>query len=249
MSSVSIILPTRNNADQIEELLSSIFSQNFEGDLDVLILDSSDDLTPQIASKYSEKFNLRIVHIEPEEYNYGGTRNYGASITSGDYIVFISTDVDIRDDFWLKKLTAPLENPLVAGVYGRQLPKEDAPPMEEFFIKYTYPECRKEYYLENKEKISEFLELSDDYFSHLKILSDESRADIISNTHMKIAGFVKSAGAAYKISGAGGGDIGIALTDSAAISDKVIKAVLNAGFHVLNFNFDQSGPYIKSRAN
>lgn len=100
-----------------------------------------------------------------------------------------------------------------------------------------------------KEKISEFLELSDDYFSHLKILGDESRADIISDTHMKIAGFVKSAGATYKISGAGGGDIGIALTDSAEISDKVIKAVLNEGFHVLNFNFDQSGPYIKRSFN
>jgi phosphomevalonate kinase len=100
-----------------------------------------------------------------------------------------------------------------------------------------------------KERISEFLELSDDYFSHLRILGEESRADIISNIHMKIAGFVKIAGAAYKISGAGGGDIGVALTDSESISDKVIKAVLNAGFHVLNFTFDQNGPYIQRKVN
>lgn len=156
MSSISIVLPTRNNESHIGDLLTSIFSQQVEQDLEVLILDSSDDSTPQIALEYSEKGNLRIVRVEPEDYNYGGTRNLGASLTSGDYLVFISTDVHIKDDDWLKKLVMPLEDPLVAGVYGRQIPKKDASPMEEFFIKYTYPNERKVYYLGNNEKLTDF---------------------------------------------------------------------------------------------
>jgi len=156
MSDISIVLPTRNNEDNIGGLLSKIFSQKVDRGIEVLVLDSSDDRTPDIASEYSENENLRVVRVEPEDYNYGGTRNYGASLTSGEYIVFISTDVDIRDEFWLKKLTAPLKNPLVAGVYGRQLPKVGATPLEEFFIKYTYPEDGKEYYLQNNVKISDF---------------------------------------------------------------------------------------------
>lgn len=155
MGSISIILPTRNNENHIGDLLTSIFSQRVEEDLELLILDSSDDSTPQIASKFSKKGDLRIVRVEPEDYNYGGTRNLGASLTSGDFLVFISTDVDIRDDDWLNKLVRPLEDSLVAGVYGRQIPKEDASPMEEFFIKYTYPNDRRVCYLGNTEKLKD----------------------------------------------------------------------------------------------
>jgi len=156
MVSVSIILPTRNNEDHIGTLLSSIFSQNFEGKIDVLIMDSSDDRTPEIAKAFSKDYDVRVVRVEPEDYNYGGTRNLGASITNGEILVFISTDVDIRDNLWLKKLVRNLEDPLVAGVYGRQIPKEDASPMEEFFIKYTYPPVRKVFYLKGSERLRDF---------------------------------------------------------------------------------------------
>ena len=156
MENVSIILPTRNNEDHIAYLLDSIFSQSFEGEIKVLVMDSSDDKTPEIAERYSQNHNVGVVRVEPEYYNYGGTRNLGASMTNGDFLVFISTDVDIRDEDWLNKLVKNLEDPLVAGVYGRQIPKEDASPMEEFFIKYTYPNEKKVYYLGNNEKLTDF---------------------------------------------------------------------------------------------
>ncbi len=156
MSDVSVVLPTRNNEDHLALLLDSIFSQNYEGGVEVLVMDSSDDRTPEIAESYSEEHAVRVVRVEPEDYNYGGTRNLGASITGGDFLVFISTDVDIRDGGWLAKLTRPLGDPLVAGVYGRQVPKEDAPPMEEFFIKHTYPDESKIYHLGEDEKLIDF---------------------------------------------------------------------------------------------
>ena len=68
MSDISIILPTRNNEDHIATLLTSIFNQQFEGGLEVIILDSSDDHTPQIASEYSEKGDLRIFRVEPDSF-------------------------------------------------------------------------------------------------------------------------------------------------------------------------------------
>ena len=155
MYRVSVILPTRNNEDHIGGLLDSIFSQTLKGEFEVLVMDSSDDRTPDIAEMYSQNHNLRVVRVEPEDYNYGGTRNLGASMTKGDILVFISTDIDIRDQNWLRKLVRNFEDPLVAGVYGRQIPKEDAPPMEEFFIKYMYPSVRKEYYLKPRQKLRE----------------------------------------------------------------------------------------------
>ncbi len=150
-----MILPTRNNEECIGNLLTNIFSQNFRGDIELLVMDSSTDDTPQIVSDYSRKCNVELVYVKPEDYNYGGTRNLGAAMTSGDLLVFLSTDVDIRDRNWLRTLLRSFKDSLVAGVYGRQIPKEDAPPVEEFFIKHTYPPARKEYYLKQGEKLRE----------------------------------------------------------------------------------------------
>jgi rhamnosyltransferase len=135
MSKVSFILPTRNVEKYIGPLLDAIFSQEYDGDIEVLIMDSSDDRTPEIV----KEFPIRFVRVEPEDYNYGKTRNEGAALTDGDFLVFLSTDVEIRDKKWLLKLTRHFSDPEVAGVYGRQLPKEDAQPMEQFFILHTYP--------------------------------------------------------------------------------------------------------------
>ena len=129
------ILPTMNVEKYIGPLLESIYSQDYTGDIEVLIMDSSSDRTPEIASKFSVKF----VRVEPEDYNYGKTRNEGASMTDGDFLVFLSTDVEINDKMWLSKLTGHFCDPQVAGVYGRQIPREDAYPMEKFFMPFAYP--------------------------------------------------------------------------------------------------------------
>lgn len=68
-------------------------------------------------------------------------------MTSGRFLVFLSTDVDICDRTWLRNLLAPFVDPGVAGVYGRQLPRDDASPMETVFIHTRYPSTRREYAL------------------------------------------------------------------------------------------------------
>ena len=135
MSKVSFILPTRNVKNYIGALLEAIYSQEYDGAIQVLIMDSSDDETPEIAKRFPVKF----VRVEPDDYNYGGTRNEGAAMTDGDFLVFLSTDIEIRDKKWLSKLTSHFSDPQVAGVYGRQIPKEDTAPMEQFFILSAYP--------------------------------------------------------------------------------------------------------------
>lgn len=135
MSKASFILPTRNVEKYIGPLLEAIFSQEYNGQIEVLIMDSSDDRTPEIARQSP----IRFVRVEPEDYNYGRTRNEGAAMTDGDLLIFLSTDVEIRDKSWLAKLTSHFTDPEVAGVYGRQIPKENSPPMEQFFMHRMYP--------------------------------------------------------------------------------------------------------------
>jgi rhamnosyltransferase len=68
----------------------------------------------------------------------------------------LSTDVFIRSRSWLRTLLKSFADPLVAGVYGRQVPKEDATPMERFFIEHTYPLERKVQHLKPGERIRDF---------------------------------------------------------------------------------------------
>lgn len=156
MLDVSIVLPTRNNEHHIGRLLDSIFSQDFCNRIEVVMLDSSNDHTPQIASRLCGGHDLQLIRIEPDDYNYGATRNLGASKASNGILVMISTDVDIRSRSWLRTLLGSLADPLVAGVYGRQVPKEDASPMERFFIEHTYPLERKVQHLKPGERIKDF---------------------------------------------------------------------------------------------
>ena len=135
MTKVSIILPTKNVEMYIGDLLKNIYRQDFLGDIETIILDSSDDQTAEIV----KGFSVKIVHVEEEVFNHGNTRNYGARMAKGTFLVFLSADVVIEDSQWLTKLLEPFEDPMVAGVFSRQHPKKDANPMETFFIQYVYP--------------------------------------------------------------------------------------------------------------
>jgi rhamnosyltransferase len=79
-----------------------------------------------------------VQRIAAEEFNHGGTRNLGASLARGDVLVFTSQDSHAEGDDWLARLTAPLDDPGVAGVYGRQVAHHGAKPPEQFFLDYVY---------------------------------------------------------------------------------------------------------------
>ena len=144
MIKASIILLTKNAGSEFEKTLEMIFSQKYEEEYEVIMIDSgSKDNTLEIARKYPTK----IYEIPPEEFGHGKTRNFGANLSKGDYLVFITQDAVPIDAKWLENLTKDLSNPEIAGVYGRQIPKSNANPMERFFLSQFYPEKGKIKYL------------------------------------------------------------------------------------------------------
>jgi phosphomevalonate kinase len=92
---------------------------------------------------------------------------------------------------------------------------------------------------------SNFLEICDHYLYTLMQLGESSGTEIISDIHKKIAKIVQLAGGVYKPSGAGGGDIGIALLDSPTGEQNLKDALLYSGFEILNLNLENSGAGVK----
>ncbi|MDA0989638.1 MAG: glycosyltransferase family 2 protein, partial [Verrucomicrobia bacterium] len=63
----------------------------------------------------------------------------GAREAHGDVVVFLSQDASPADDHWLEHLLAPFEDAAVAATYSRQVPRNDANPMEQFFLSHRFP--------------------------------------------------------------------------------------------------------------
>jgi rhamnosyltransferase len=103
--------------------------------LEILIVDSgSTDGTVE----YARSAGLAVHLIRPEEFGHGRTRNLGVQLTRGEIICFLTQDVLPCTPAWPASFAAALADRHVAGVYGRQVPR-DATSMEMFFVSLNYP--------------------------------------------------------------------------------------------------------------
>ena len=129
IADVSIILLTKNGARYLEAVLTAIFSQRTSRRVEVIAIDSgSTDGTVGIL----RRFPVSLRQIPPEQFNHGGTRNLGASLAEGPFLIFLSQDAEPANDRWLDHLVSPLEeNTEVAGVYPGFLPRPGCHPMEQ----------------------------------------------------------------------------------------------------------------------
>ena len=134
---ISIVIPVKDGGDDLRRCLDGIARQRVDDEVEVVVVDSgSSDGSDTLA----EGAGARVHRIPPEEFNHGGTRNLGASLAHGEWLVFTSQDAVAESDDWLALLTAPLREPGVAGAYGRQVAQEDAKPPERFFLDFLYGE-------------------------------------------------------------------------------------------------------------
>jgi len=138
---ISVVIPVKNGGTDLERCLEAVGRQKVDDEVEVVVVDSgSGDGSPQRA----HRLGARVHSIAPGEFHHGRTRNLGAELARGDVLVFTSQDAYAANERWLADLTAPLRSDeTVAGVYGRQLPTEDASPPERYFLEFLYgPEAR-----------------------------------------------------------------------------------------------------------
>jgi len=132
----SIIILTKNGERYLHPLLDGLLAQSIAGTFEIILIDSgSKDGTLQIVADYPA---VRLYEIPPKEFGHGKTRNLGAELAHGKFLVYIPQDATPVGRDWLEKLLRPFENPAVAGVYARQVARADANAMEKFFLGDAY---------------------------------------------------------------------------------------------------------------
>ena len=118
LPSVSILFVVKNEHHNLERILPTIASQDYEGDVELVAVDSgsTDDTV-----KLLEAHGARICEIPPEEFHHGRTRNVAASMATNDVLVCLSGDAFPVDETWLRHLVSPFVDGKVGGVYGQQI--------------------------------------------------------------------------------------------------------------------------------
>lgn len=134
----TIVVPTRNPGAFAEQLTNSILKQTTSPDR-VVIVDSqsSDGSIDRFA-----RAGFDVVPIRQSDFDMGGTRNLGArrAPESTEAIVFLTQDAILARENSIETLLAGFNtDSRVAAVYGRQLPRAEACPLESFARIYNYP--------------------------------------------------------------------------------------------------------------
>jgi rhamnosyltransferase len=139
MIKTSVIILTKNAGDDLDPVLSRVYSQTGAGTFEVIIIDSgSTDRTLEIAGKYP----VRLEKIAPQEFHHAKTRNYAAGIASGEILVFLTQDACPVSDLWLQAMLSSFDDQSVAAAYGRQTPRPGSTVERQIVLETVYGEER-----------------------------------------------------------------------------------------------------------
>jgi len=132
---ISVVIPVRNGGEDLRRCIEGINRQRVDEEVEVVVIDSaSTDGSADVA----RSLGASVTVIPVEEFDHGATRNRGAELARGETLVFTSQDAYPVNDGWLAKLTAPLAEDGVAGVYGRQVAHLGSRPPEVYFLDFLY---------------------------------------------------------------------------------------------------------------
>ena len=104
-SKISIILPTYNSDDVLENAIKSVIEQTYKNWELVIIENGKKGQAEQIAQSFNDK---RIIYMYQEQPNVSNARNVGLENVTGKYVAFIDSDDRYEKDF-LQKMVQYLE--------------------------------------------------------------------------------------------------------------------------------------------
>jgi rhamnosyltransferase len=132
----SIVIRAYNEEKHIGRLLTGIFQQSVKNVQVILVDSGSMDATVEIAST----FPVEVIHIQPEDFTFGHSLNWGIEHTRADKVVFASAHVYPVYPDWLEKLLQPLDNPQTALSYGKQRGMETTKFSEHMVFQQWFPD-------------------------------------------------------------------------------------------------------------
>lgn len=139
---VDVIIPAYKPDKSFLELIQKLFSQTVRPERVIIINTEEKYLNNLIyGTDFKERYkDVVIKNISKLEFNHGRTRNYGAKKSDADAIIFMTQDAMPDNEYLIEELIKPLLDDSIAVSYARQLPRQDASPIEVFSRGFNYPD-------------------------------------------------------------------------------------------------------------
>lgn len=130
---ISVVVPSYNSSETIVQCLRSLCEQDFAGEFEVLVVDSSVDGTEKKIARLFPQ--VRLIHLD-EKTIPGKARNIGAQQAEGDILAFTDSDC-VVDRRWLARIRENVQQnrSIVGGSVSNARP-ESAISRAEFYIEF-----------------------------------------------------------------------------------------------------------------
>ena len=119
---VSIIMRSFNEAWALKDTLAALAAQDFR-DWELIVIDSGSTDGSQEIIRAAQP--AHFIQIQPHEYNPSRVMNHGMRLARAERCIFLNADATPQGTGWLRSLAEALDQPGVAAVFGRQIPRPD----------------------------------------------------------------------------------------------------------------------------
>lgn len=134
---IDLIIPVYKPDEKFSKLMERIQKQTIKPKHIFLI--ETDSSSSDIKEQFGNWSGVELRQITREEFDHGGTRNYGAGLSKADYILFMTQDAVPADKYLIEELLHGFKKEKVGAVYGRQLPQKDSTMIEQYTRFFNYP--------------------------------------------------------------------------------------------------------------
>lgn len=135
---IDVIIPTYKPGKEFEKLIGMLQKQEYPIHK-IIIINTRTDIFPEELDR--SNYEIEITHIEPDQFDHGGTRNMGAGMSDADIVVYMTQDAIPVDEKLIGTFAKIFEeNPDIGIAYGRQLPREECNIIERYTRRFNYPE-------------------------------------------------------------------------------------------------------------
>jgi glycosyltransferase involved in cell wall biosynthesis len=97
---ISVIVPTHNRADALEQTLLHLKQQSFDQPWEVIVVNNNcSDNTDEVVNAQIKNFPVPLTLLHEKKPGASSTRNTGVNAAKGKYLVFIDNDILTAPDF------------------------------------------------------------------------------------------------------------------------------------------------------
>ena len=121
---VSILIPNKDHTDDLEKCLQSIWKKTTWDNYEIIVIEnnSTDRATFAYYEKAKQRYDgLKVVTYSEKGFNFSGINNFGRKAATGDYLLLLNNDVEVRNGDWLTELLRQCAHKGGAAICGAML--------------------------------------------------------------------------------------------------------------------------------